>query len=160
MGDWCARVRPSYAIPVAGLMAVFGAMVGAGPVSEATGCCTFGIGMGSCHGLVAGLAQLPHPLLPERQLPLPQVPAQALELRPILSISIPLLESRPIRIRSRRLKPALINSCRFLKASYMAFQRARDTRSPFALKYKETSLDAQRSAVRSLSGCKFFAKNL
>ena len=53
-------------MPVAGLMALLGAIVGAGPVSDDSGidCFTGGIGMFMVHGVVNGLAQLPQPLLP------------------------------------------------------------------------------------------------
>src|SRR3954463_13019118 len=123
-------------MPVAGLIAVFGAIVGAGPVSaeRGVGCFTVGIGMFITHGRVVGLAQVPQPLVPDRQLPLPHVSAQARELRPFLAISIPPAVSSPILIRSRRLvRPAFTNSCRFLKALYISFHRARETFSPFAL---------------------------
>src|SRR4051812_18253648 len=136
IGDWCARVRPSYAIPVAGLIALFGAMVGAGPVSadRAMGCFTGGIGMFIDHGVVKGLAQLPHPVVPLRQLPSPH-DAYARELSPFFAISIPDPVRSPIRMRSRRVKPALMSSWRFLNAWYISFQRERDTFSPLALKY-------------------------
>src|SRR3954452_9208872 len=104
-------------MPVAGLMALFGAMVGAGPVSadSAMGCFTGGIGMFIDHGVVKGLAQLPHPVVPLRQLPSPH-DAYARELSPFCAISTPEPVSRPIRMRSRREKPPLISSWRFLKA--------------------------------------------
>src|SRR5712675_1324456 len=129
-------------MPVAGLMALFGAMVGAGPVSaeSAIGCFTVGIGMFIIHGRVVGLAQLPQPLVPVRQLPPPHVSAHARVLSPFLAISIPAPVSRPIFIRSRRLvNPAFTNSCRFLKALYISFHRARETFSPFLLKYIQGS---------------------
>src|ERR1700684_567819 len=125
-------------MPVAGLIALFGATVGAGPVraESAMGCFTVGIGMFITQGRVVGLAQLPHPLLPERQLPPPQLSAHARVLRPFFVISIPAPVSRPILIRSRRLfNPSFTSSCRFLKALYISFHRARETLSPFALKY-------------------------
>ena len=58
-------MRPSYALPIAGLIALLGASVGAGPVSDdsAMGCFTGGIGMFIANGVVDGLAQLPQPLL-------------------------------------------------------------------------------------------------
>src|SRR5216683_4890581 len=123
-------------MPVAGLMALFGAIVGAGPVSapRAMGCFTVGIGSSIIHGRVVGLAQVPQPLLPERQLPPPQVSAQARELSPVLATSIPAPVSRPSLIRSRRLvNPAFTSSCRFLNALYISFHRARETLSPFEL---------------------------
>src|SRR5882724_5693513 len=129
-------------MPVAGLMALFGAMVGAGPVraESAIGCFTVGIGMFIIHGRVVGLAQLPQPLVPVRQLPPPHVSAHARVLSPFLAISIPAPVSRPIFIRSRRLvNPAFTNSCRFLKALYISFHRARETFSPFLLKYIQGS---------------------
>src|SRR5262245_27289836 len=49
---WCARVRPSPA-------AVFGAIVGAGPVSVETGRRGVGIGKGSMNARVGGLVTLP-----------------------------------------------------------------------------------------------------
>ena len=53
-------------MPVAGLMALFGAIVGAGPVKpeSAIACFTGGIGMSIVQGVVGGLAQLPHPVVP------------------------------------------------------------------------------------------------
>src|SRR6478752_7414294 len=120
-------------MPVAGLIALFGAMVGAGPVSaeSAMGCFTGGIGMFITHGRVVGLAQLPQP----------QVSAHARLLSPFLVISMPAPVSNPIFIRSRRLvNPAFTSSCRFLKALYISFHRARDTFSPLALKYIQAPL--------------------
>src|SRR6267142_878887 len=119
MGDWWARVRPSYGTPVAGLIALLGASVGAGPVSadSVVGCLTGAIGMSMVHGVVGGLAQLPHPVVPERQLPLPQL-AYTRELRPLFAMSMPVPAMSPMRTRSRRVKPAEISSCRFLNAWY------------------------------------------
>ena len=111
MGDWCGRVRPSYALPVAGLIALFGASVGAGPVNpeSVVACFTGGIGMSMVQGVVGGLAQVPHPVVPLRQLPLPQL-ASTRELSPLFATSMPVAPIRPMRIKSRRVNPALISS--------------------------------------------------
>src|SRR5258707_12090692 len=64
-GAWWARVRPSKASPVAGLMLVFGCIVGAGPASDVTAIGCFCGMMGSCmvNGVVGGLAHWPLPEL-------------------------------------------------------------------------------------------------
>jgi hypothetical protein len=88
--------------------------------------------MSIVQGVVGGLAQLPHPVVPERQLPLPQLASTRL-LRPLFSTSIPVAPISPMRIRSRLENPAVIISWRFLKAWYISFHRRRDTLTPFAL---------------------------
>src|SRR6478672_10732339 len=127
-------------MPVAGLIALLGDSVGAGPVSadSVVACLTIGIGMSRVHGVVGGLAHVPQPVVPVRQLPLPQL-AYTRELRPFLATIMPVLAMSPMRIMSRRVTPALINSCRFLKAWYISFHSRRETRSPFALKYTPAS---------------------
>src|SRR5260370_20062692 len=103
-GAWWARVRPSKASPVAGLMLVFGCIVGAGPASDVTAIGCFCGMMGSCmvNGVVGGLAHWP---LPELEL---AVCAHA--LRPALAIREPALVRSPIFTKSLPLKPALMIS--------------------------------------------------
>src|SRR5258708_12676768 len=111
-------------MPVAGLMALFGAIVGAGPVRApgAMGCFTVGIGSSIIHGRVVGLAQVPQPLVPVRQLPPPQVSAQARELSPVLATRIPAPVSRPSPLRPRRLlHPAPPLSSRLLHSFHTHF---------------------------------------
>jgi len=85
---------------------VFGDTVGAG-LSEATVCLTGMMGRLIVKGVVAGLAHCPV-----------VVPAAltARALSPSFAMSMPVPVSRPILKRSRRLRPALMMSCRLRNA--------------------------------------------
>src|SRR4051794_16428849 len=76
---------------------------------------------------------------------------------------MPPLVRRPIRISSRGVSPALIRSCRFWKAAYIAFQRACDTLSPFALKYitlhSDPDLQKKKQKTDSLPYGKIYPKH-
>ncbi len=128
-GAWWARVRPSKASPVAGLMLVFGCIVGAGPASDVTAIGCFCGMMGSCmvNGVVGGLAHWPDP--PREKL----VCAHA--LRPSFAARYPALVRRPILNRSRRLNPARMISCRFLNAAYIFFHCDLEILLPCTSKY-------------------------
>ncbi|HET9626147.1 MAG TPA: hypothetical protein VFP84_32520 [Kofleriaceae bacterium] len=122
------------------MIVLFGAIVGAGPVSDATeiACLMGGIGIAIVHGVVGGLAQLPQPLVPVWQFPPPQPEpeppqASARELRPRFATSNPALVSRPIFRRSRRVKPARTSSWRFWNARYSSLHLRREIFSPLAL---------------------------
>src|ERR1700752_4639591 len=86
-------------------------MVGAG-VSDATGASTGNRGISSWKGVVGGLlgSSSTNPAL-----------VKGCALSPFLGISIPALVSSPSFSRSRRLKPAAINSRRLLAAICLSF---------------------------------------
>src|SRR6266581_4063248 len=139
-------------------------MVGAG-LSDATGTvwATGMMGRGSTNDRVVGLAAwlpgkqtLNDPGLVEVGAVVVEVWARA--LRPCLANSMPLAVSSPIFNRSRRLvSPALISSCRFLKALTICLKRPLETFSPNTLKYtgyllSSVQADAHRSST-SLASC-------